>query len=321
MRLRCLSLLVLSSSLFASVGLLACGGHSSRDRGSAAPAAAPIAGQPVTVTLESPGAGQLPAALFGGALYYAGQDGQQYAIRIGNNTAERVEVVVTVDGRDVVSGALGDYRKQRGYIIEPFGQIVVDGFRQSLDQVAGFRFSGLGDSYTALQGTPQHAGVIGIAVFEERAHREKKSGPLAVGPTPADASPFPGGSGGGNRRADDSVREAPRSSSPAPFAGADGSAKSAESAPLADQAAAPATQGPGSFAPPPVPRNELGTQYGESQSSSVHEVEFKRKRKRKPDAVLAIYYDSARGLSARGIPVGGSVSFEADPFPQRLPAR
>jgi hypothetical protein len=315
MRLRCLPLLVLTASL------LACGGHSSRDRASAAPAAAPIAGQPVTVTLESPGMGQLPAALFGGALYYAGQDGQQYAIRIGNNTAARVEVVVTVDGRDVVSGALGDYRKQRGYIIEPFGQIVVDGFRQSLDQVAAFRFSGLADSYTALQGTPQHAGVIGIAVFEEREGRKKKTGPLAVGPTPADASPFPENAG----PRDAGRREAPRASSPEPFAGADASQKSAESAPLADEAAAPTTSASpgsgGSFAPPPVPRNELGTQYGESQSSSVHEVEFKRKRKRKPDAVLAIYYDSARGLAARGIPVGGSIGFEAEPFPQRFPTR
>jgi hypothetical protein len=314
MRLRSLSLLVLSSSL------LACGGQTSRDRGTAAPVAAPIAGQPVTVTLESH-EGQLPAALFGGALYYAGQDGQQYAIRIGNNTAERVEVVVTVDGRDVVSGALGDYRKQRGYIIEPFGQVVVDGFRQSLDQVAAFRFSGLGDSYTALQGTPQHAGVIGIAVFEEREGRKKKTGPLAVGPTPADPTPFPGG---GSSRHAAAPREAARDDRAAPSAGADASKRAAESAPLADESAAqaPATSSsPGGFAPPPVPQNELGTQYGESQSSSVHEVEFKRKRKRKPDAVLAIYYDSARGLSARGIPMNGNIGVAPEPFPQRFQAR
>lgn len=318
MRLRLLPLLLLSASL------LACGGRTSHDRGTAAPAAAPIAGQPVTVTLESPGMGQLPAALFGGALYYAGQDGQQYAIRIANNTAARVEVVVTVDGRDVVSGGLGDYRKQRGYIIEPFGQIMVDGFRQSLDQVAAFRFSGLGDSYTALQGTPQHAGVIGIAVFEERAQRQKKSGPLAVGPTPADQTPFPAsrGSSGGAARA-----EAAAKSSPEPFAGDDRRGASADAAaPAAEQEAGPATSSSpgGGFAPPPVPRNELGTQYGESQSSSVHEVEFKRKHKRRPDAVLAIYYDSARGLAARGIPVGGVAPVVVggpEPFPQRFPQR
>lgn len=319
MRLRILPLLVLSASL------LACGGGTSHDRGSNAPAAAPIAGQPVTVTLESPGMGALPAALFGGSLYYAGQDGQQYAIRIANNTALRVEVVVTVDGRDVVSGALGDYRKQRGYIIEPFGQIVVDGFRQSLEQVAAFRFSGLGDSYTALQGTPQHAGVIGIAVFEERNHRAKKTGPLAVGPTPAEQTPFPNSdreSHQGSNRARDERRAAPA----AEIAGGADAAQKSASPPsaMADESAAPSTAtSPGGFAPPPVPQNELGTQYGEAQSSSVHEVEFKRKHKRKPDVVLAIYYDSARGLAARGIPIGGTPAFvpEAQPFPQRFPAR
>lgn len=316
MRLRILPLLVLSASL------LACGGRTSHDRGSNAPIAAPIAGQPVTVTLESPGMGALPAALFGGALYYAGQDGQQYAIRIANNTAQRVEVVVTVDGRDVVSGALGDYRKQRGYIIEPFGQIVVDGFRQSLEQVAAFRFSGLGDSYTALQGTPQHAGVIGIAVFEERAHRAKKTGPLAVGPGRAEQTPFPQSdreSHQGSNRARDDRRVAPAAEV---AGGADAAQKSAPSA-MADEAAPSTTASPGGFAPPPVPQNELGTQYGESQSSSVHEVEFKRKHKRRPDAVLAIYYDSARGLAARGIPMGTTPAFvpEAQPFPQRFPAR
>jgi hypothetical protein len=92
---------------------------------------------------------------------------------------------------------------------------------------------------------------------------------------------------------------------------------------MADEAGPSTAGSPGGFAPPPVPQNELGTQYGEAQSSSVHEVEFKRKHKRKPDVVLAIYYDSARGLAARGIPVGGTPAFvpEAQPFPQRFPAR
>jgi hypothetical protein len=70
----------------------------SADRGTAAPGVtttAPIAGAPVSVTLESPGMGALPSTLFGGALYFVGQQGQQYAVRIANNTARRVEVVVS----------------------------------------------------------------------------------------------------------------------------------------------------------------------------------------------------------------------------------
>src|SRR5262245_45643570 len=123
MRARLVPLLVLASALSA------CSGRA-HDRVSD-PTAQPFGAQPVTVQLESPGIGVLPGGLFGGAFYFAGEEGQQYAIRITNNTAARVEAVVSVDGRDVVTGQLGDYRKQRGYIIEPFGSVVVDGFRQS----------------------------------------------------------------------------------------------------------------------------------------------------------------------------------------------
>jgi hypothetical protein len=307
-------------SVFAvALALSAC--SRANDRGTAAPIAAPIAGAPVSVTLESPGIGALPSALFGGSLYYAGQDGQQYVVRVANNTARRVEVVVTVDGRDVVSGQLGDYRKQRGYIIEPFGQIAIDGFRQSFDQVAAFRFSGLQDSYTALQGTPQHAGVVGIAVFEERGN-PKASGPLAVGPSTP--TPFPS-SGGDRDVAAGRIATAPHDSrmaaedepaAPAAEAGAsaDFNARKSEVAP----SAAP---GGGNFAPPPVPRNELGTEYGESQASSVHEVAFKRKHKRRPDAVFSVFYDSPNGLAARGIPLGGGGAFAPAPAPQPFPDR
>jgi hypothetical protein len=70
-----------------------------------------------------------------------------------NNSGERVEAVVTVDGRDVVSGELGNYKTQRGYVIEAYGSVVIEGFRQSLDQVAAFRFTDIGNSYSARRGS------------------------------------------------------------------------------------------------------------------------------------------------------------------------
>ena len=54
----------------------------------------------------------------------------------------------------------------------------------------------------------------------------------------------------------------------------------------------------------------------------MQEVEFKRKRKRKPDAVLTVYYDSLQGLQGKGInvsapPLGGQpIAVEPQPFPQ-----
>jgi hypothetical protein len=160
-------------------------------------------------------------------------------------------------------------------------------------------------------------------VFEERASK-KKSGPLAAGP----GDPFPAG---GTARADTHGREEV-ASSPEPFAAdrpssrqAGVDAEKSAAAPPASSPADGAALGEGGsaatgFAPPPVPQNELGTEYGESHASSVHEVEFKRKHKRKPVAVISVFYDSARGLAARGVPIGGAFE-QQDQLPQRFGPR
>jgi hypothetical protein len=119
------------------------------------------------VALESAG-GALPTYTWRGGTFVEGRVGEPYAVRVTNPTPERVEVVVTVDGRDVVSGDEGDYERQRGYIVEPWGSLRIDGFRRSLSEVAQFRFTSPGDSYSSRRGTPQHVGVVGVAVFRER---------------------------------------------------------------------------------------------------------------------------------------------------------
>jgi hypothetical protein len=63
------------------------------------------------VTLESPGGSAVQTYWHGGSLYAAGQNGERYNMRLQNNSGERVEAVVTVDGRDVVSGELGNYKR------------------------------------------------------------------------------------------------------------------------------------------------------------------------------------------------------------------
>ncbi len=129
------------------------------------PAATPV----VRVIVEAPEGGSFATAQHRGTHFVAGELGERYNVRLVNDSAERLEVVVSVDGRDVLSGKLGDFVRQRGYVLPPFGDVVVDGFRRSTQDVAAFRFSAVRDSYSARRGTPQHVGVIGVAVFRERA--------------------------------------------------------------------------------------------------------------------------------------------------------
>ncbi|MCB9752192.1 MAG: hypothetical protein H6713_19685 [Myxococcales bacterium] len=238
----------------------------------------PTPSQDVTVSLETEFGSPLETFAHGGSMFVAGATGQRYNIRVTNNSGERVEAVVTVDGRDVVSGELGNFRKQRGYVIAPFGSVLIEGYRQSLSHVAAFRFSDISGSYSARRGTPQHVGVVGVAVFQEKTQRQPRPRPRPIAPRPY-YEPYDAAG-----EAQTKSRGSARPSSPS----------ATEAAPSSDAAIS------GGFAPP---TNNIGTEYGESRFSSVREVEFKRRRSKRPDAILTLYYDTRDGLRSRGVPV------------------
>ncbi|HEY9102709.1 hypothetical protein [Chitinimonas sp.] len=102
-----------------------------------------------------------------GRNWVAGEDGEPYQLRLSNRSNERLLVVLSVDGVNAVSGQTASY-KQSGYVLEPGQETVVAGWRKSLDSVAGFYFTDLGDSYAARTGRPDDVGVIGAAVFREK---------------------------------------------------------------------------------------------------------------------------------------------------------
>lgn len=102
-----------------------------------------------------------------GRQYAAGEAGHRYAIRLLNRSGERVLAVVSVDGVNVVTGETA-HPAQSGYVLEPWGSVVIDGWRKNLSEVAAFHFTELPDSYAARTGRPDNVGVIGVAVFRER---------------------------------------------------------------------------------------------------------------------------------------------------------
>jgi hypothetical protein len=232
----------------------------------------------VSLRVETPDGGEFPSFRHGSKDWIAGVEGQGYRLRLQNHSPERVEVVVTVDGRDVISGQLGDYVKQRGYVLDPFDVLLIEGYRQSLDSVAAFRFADLAESYTARLGTPIHAGLIGVAAFAESSPPRRRQKPLA----PAQGSPFPGEGG-----------RAP--ASPSLVTGADKARDRAE------RKSGGSRSGDSMSWAAPEAGSRLGTEYGESSFSPVEEVAFKRRNRRKPDQLLVLHYDSIEGLRARGI--------------------
>jgi hypothetical protein len=109
----------------------------------------------------------LPALVGGDHVIGIGAPGERYALSIENTTGSRYEVVASVDGLDVVDGEDASFEK-RGYLVGPYGRVVIDGFRRSGAEVAAFRLGDVARSYAASKGKARNVGVIGIALFAER---------------------------------------------------------------------------------------------------------------------------------------------------------
>jgi hypothetical protein len=138
----------------------------------------------VAMSLVDDGGRSFAAAQVDGRRYAIGNDGEAYRIGVENHSSGRLEVVASVDGLDVIDGDDAGFHK-RGYIVEPFSSVVIDGWRTSGDTVAAFRFSGIADSYADRTGRPRNVGVIGAAFFRERGevhfhdvHRRHDSDPF-----------------------------------------------------------------------------------------------------------------------------------------------
>jgi hypothetical protein len=215
---------------------------------------------------------QLPSYHHQGKFYILGRHHQRYMIKVTNTTSQRYEVVLTVDGRDVINGQPGAYR-HRGYVIDPYETIDVEGFRRSSTEVATFRFTTPGDSYASRMGSRQNIGVIGAAVFAERSrirvpHRRfkpsarlrKSSGALSGQYDAEDVAPSRGGGLGSASHSMSAKKSSRRRSH----------------------------------------QSEIGTQYGERRHSATQETTFVRTSSH-PFARLMITYDSERGLRRRGV--------------------
>lgn len=126
-----------------------------------------IAGGALTVSLEDADGRPLPAVHHSGRVYAVGEHGARYQIRIDNHTSNRVEAVATVDGLDVIDGDDGNFSK-RGYLIDAYDSVSIDGFRRSEANVASFRFGSVSDSYAERRGKGRNVGVIGVAFFREQ---------------------------------------------------------------------------------------------------------------------------------------------------------
>jgi hypothetical protein len=142
----------------------------------------------------------LPMYWHQGRRYVVGKPGNEYTIRVRNGAAGRILAVMSVDGVNVITGDTASMQ-QSGYVLAPYESADIAGWRKSMARTAAFYFTALPDSYAARTGRPDNVGVIGVAVFRERARpivleefrrkdaarAEGQSAPAPAANAPADA--------------------------------------------------------------------------------------------------------------------------------------
>ena len=127
----------------------------------------PCDGTQLRIGLRSGGGAWLDCHESRGRRIAVGEPRARYEVVLKNEARRAVEVVVSVDGLDVLDGKPASV-KRRGYVLAPFETVSIEGFRTSAATVAAFRFGSMTDSYGHRRhGSSTNAGVIGLAVFEE----------------------------------------------------------------------------------------------------------------------------------------------------------
>ena len=109
----------------------------------------------------------LPVYESGGRWFVVGTPGNEYQVSVRNRSSGDLLAVVSVDGVNAVSGETAA-QWQSGYVIDRGRSLSIQGWRKSLQKVAAFHFTDLGNSYAARTGRPDNVGVIGVALFRRK---------------------------------------------------------------------------------------------------------------------------------------------------------
>ena len=224
---------------------------------------------------------ELPVYWHDGRAYVVGRPGNEYQVVVKNRRGDDILAVVSVDGVNAMTGETANAR-QSGYVLSSGSRVDVRGWRKSMDEIAAFYFTTLGDSYAARTERPSNVGVIGAAVFQ-RKYVPPPSSWIAPA-APASVAP------------------------PSEY-----EMKSRRDSYSADSQRAPEPSQAGNVARS-APAAPLGTGHGRREESRIRWVDFERATE-EPVETISIYYDSYRNLVAMGVVQQPAPQRNPNPFP------
>ena len=236
-----------------------------------------------------------------GAMWIEGRESSKYTLKFTNRSSSRVNVIFSVDGLDTIKGQPAGPNSD-GYVINANDSLEIPGWTLDDKTAAEFYFSKAGRSYVAASGNnTSNTGVIGAMVFKENAPYFTCAQPYPYFNT---TIPFTGmAQVGANINQMNIVSDlgggAPKAGSNMTYGAASSSVRSMS-----------------------VTEQEVGTGFGDATTFNTYKTSFDR-ISNIPDAVLAIYYNSAKNLQKMGINVKTLRSqydnSSAQPFPAYTP--
>ncbi len=226
--------------------------------------------------------------------YFQAFRGRHYALRVTNRSSERVGVLISVDGLNVVSGERSSLGRDEGmYVLDPWESATIRGWRTSLEQVRQFVFVDEERSYATRTG--QANGDMGwirvLAFLEQRPVVWCEPRPL---PDRCDEKASPPAD---DRRVERDFRGSAGPNFGAPKRSDARPSPHALQGPRAEKSLADGLAG-GSAA-----QAYPGTGWGERRQDPVRETWFVAAAA--PTDHLILRYEYERGLLALGLDLGG----------------
>lgn len=218
-----------------------------------------------------------------GNWFIEGREGSKYTIFFKNNLPTRVMVILSVDGLDVCKGQPAGPDSD-GYLVEPLGSIEIPGWKLNDNTAAEFYFAKSGKSYAHASGAnTTNVGVIGAMVFREREtlYRPLLQAFPSYNGYPSYNSFTRGGMSSASAATTNGIGGIQISTS-----GWNGSIASSNAVGMNSIQAV---------------GQSVGTGFGDATQFNTTHVTFERANPSVPDALMVLYYNSAKNLQRMGI--------------------
>lgn len=229
-----------------------------------------------------------------GQVWIEGREGSNYTLRFTNRSPGRVLAIFSVDGLDVLKGKPAGHLSE-GYVVDANSTLDIPGWKLDNATAAEFYFSRSNKSYVSkIGGNVSNTGVIGAMVFREQ---QMWTQPPHLTFT-ASSLPTSNWSGmvGYN--------------SVGPLAGT--TTTSSLHPGVAVNHVSITRDASGSTID-----HSMGTGFGQATGWNTVGTTFNRETPTNPNAIMAIYYDSAKNLQRRGIVLKSRYGSDTsnNPFP------